>query len=995
MMTGDWAAAVSYSGLNETGTAEWLTDQFIIPDFSTGSPFDFDAYSVSNDPDNPVWKDPNQPSNPPYSSIQNDTGWSKIDNDKLEVTIYYEVVDLDPNNGSPISFADDYGSAYVKSERYVILQTYVFRNIQTTEDITDLEFYQVMHGHPADAYSDLAGSYNTVAISDNLENYVPYDSKHQTGNFRYDITLWNNTTGAHQDYMSFSSTVAPDEIGFDEFEYPSSEMRYDIENRTLNGRTSWENDDIAGAMMWYLPDLDPNESTSITLALMYGCGEPVENSLILTKTDDIDPNYVCGVDPSDPNNNEITYTIYYANPITNTSDPDYLGTVNDVVITDYLPNGTDPCDVTASGGGTYDIFTNTATWDISTLAPGEANSVTVTIEVISAEPAGEVVNTAILTSDVGWVKAVETTDICCFGGSIIYVDDTASGSNTGLNWNDAYNDLQAALARASECTTTEIWVASGIYMPDVINGNRNISFELVDDVEIYGGFNGTETLRSERDFLKNKTVLSGDIDPDGNNDTNKIVHADSTITSSAILDGFIITDGYDGIYCDSGDPTIKNCVIADNHDDGVYCTGSNMSISWSIIKENGGDGIECSGSGKNLTVNNNIIYYNGENGIYTFYSTATIKNSMIFYNGEDGTVYTVYYGVKLENPSDNPVIRNCTIADNRSEGIYYTGSNTPDISNSIIWHNNADNGYFQLSENCPVPTYSCITDPNDPEGEDPGADEPNEETGNISANPHFAYTYPNLSDYHLHPDSPCVDAGDPCDTYDGEKDIDGDVRVLNGVDYSPDNGRVDMGADEVACDDIYNSLDRNIDAIVDIGDIIILADAWLSDPCSGNWNPDCDLQPETGDGDVDYGDFVAFGSEWLWQPCWSSSGTGVWMMMGAGGGESMMTCGASAPVAFEPVATMSLEANDGYVVDEVANQLLETQRQFKMDQLTEARNQKAYYESPTPSEPSVEEQIEQIEELLDWLYEIKDETNEDTWLSLTTTLEEMLKDLQE
>jgi len=78
MMTGNWAAAVSYSGLNETGTAEWLTDQFIIPDFSTGSPFDFDAYSVSNDPDNPVWKDPNQPSNPPYSSIQNDTGWSKM-----------------------------------------------------------------------------------------------------------------------------------------------------------------------------------------------------------------------------------------------------------------------------------------------------------------------------------------------------------------------------------------------------------------------------------------------------------------------------------------------------------------------------------------------------------------------------------------------------------------------------------------------------------------------------------------------------------------------------------------------------------------------------------------------------------------------------------------------------------------------------------------------------------------------------------------------------
>lgn len=68
MMTGDLAAAVSYSGLNETGEAEWLTDQFVTPSFSTGSPFSFDApaneaYNTSNDPCNPVW-DFNQPSQP-------------------------------------------------------------------------------------------------------------------------------------------------------------------------------------------------------------------------------------------------------------------------------------------------------------------------------------------------------------------------------------------------------------------------------------------------------------------------------------------------------------------------------------------------------------------------------------------------------------------------------------------------------------------------------------------------------------------------------------------------------------------------------------------------------------------------------------------------------------------------------------------------------------------------------------------------------------------
>ena len=51
--------------------------------------------------------------------------------------------------------------------------------------------------------------------------------------------------------------------------------------------------------------------------------------------------------------------------------------------------------------------------------------------------------------------------------------------------------------------------------------------------------------------------------------------------------------------------------------------------------------------------------------------------------------------------------------------------------------------------------------------------------------------------------------------------------------------------------------------------------------------------------------------------------------------------------------------------------------------------------SETQPEPSVEEQIEQIKELLDWLYEIKDEVDEDTWLNLTASLEEMLKELQD
>jgi len=994
-LSGEWGAAIYYDGIDTNSKAMWLTDEFLYPDWPTYNDFIIDPSYTPR-----AWQDPN---NNPSPLV--DTGRSVIKNSKVQIQIDYEVVDLafgDPNNNtsrSPLAYykQDGMSSLYMPSDRYIFLQTHSITNKDlNNQTLTNIEFYQMLHSHGANQYGPVVNStYDSIAYDDPLENYTPYNPVHTVGNFRYDITQWNSNL--HQDWVGFSSTVEPNWIDSDVYEGHSDKppigTHINIENRTLNGVTEIYNNQVAGAMGWSLGSLDPNDTVSITIAYMWGRGEPVKESLILKKYDDID-DATCGIDPSDPNNNEITYTIYCSNPPV--GDPNYIGTVNDVVITDYLPNGTDPCDVTVSEGGTFDMFANTVTWNIGTLEPGDANSFTVTIKVLDGEPASEVVNTAILTSDVGWVKAVEATPVCCYGGSIIYVDDTASGSNTGLNWNDAYNDLQAALTRASECTTTEIWVASGIYMPDVINGSQTTSFDLMNDIEIYGGFNGTETSRSERDFPKNKTVLSGDIDPDGNSDTDKIVYADSTITSSTILDGFIITDGDDGIYCDSGNPTIKNCVIADNHDDGIYCTGSNISISWSIIKDNGGDGFECYGSGKTPTITNVKIRDNDDHGIYSQSSVPVIKNNWIVNNGAAGSGYGVY----LSSPSAEATVRNNTIAYNTDEGVYRNTSGTaPAICDCIIWQNNSDDNYVQVT-GC-FATYSCITDPNDVNGTATGAATP-DGNGNIYANPYFAYTDPNLSDYHLHPDSPCVDAGDPCDTYDGEKDIDGDDRVLNGVDYSPDNGRVDMGADEVACDDIYNSLDWNIDAIVDIEELIIIADAWLSDPCSDNWNPDCDLQPETGDGDVDFGDFAAFGSEWLWQPCWSSSGTGgVWMMMGAGGGESMMmemmsmmTCGASAPVAFEPAATMSLEANDAYVVDEVANQLLETQRQFEMDQLTEARNQKAYYESSSPSEPSAEEQIEQIKELLDWLYEVRDEIDEDTWLHLTATLEEMLKELE-
>jgi parallel beta helix pectate lyase-like protein/disaggregatase-related protein len=370
----------------------------------------------------------------------------------------------------------------------------------------------------------------------------------------------------------------------------------------------------------------------------------------------------------------------------------------------------------------------------------------------------------------------------------IYVDDDARGREDGTSWTSAYRFLQDALTEARLATDpVEIRVAQGTYRPDqglgFTPGNQGASFQLVDGVALKGGCAGLGSPDPDaRDIEYHRTVLSGDLeanDPPGDRvlpyppdptalDNSRCVVRGAYLTEATILDGFVITGGYQwgairprgpvggaGMHLQAASPVIINCRFVGNH------------------------------------------YWVGHGGALFCWdqSYPTLRHCIFVRNSARRG------GAVSSRDRSIPKITNCTFYANYADegGAIY---DVCKVTNCILWGNVP--GELDFSENAPYATYSAV------QGHWPGQ-------GNIDADPCFAapgyWADPNdlaaevdpndssavwiAGDYHLksqagHWDaasqswvlddvtSPCIDAGDPVSLIDDES--------------APNGARINMGA---------------------------------------------------------------------------------------------------------------------------------------------------------------------------------------------------------
>lgn len=230
-----------------------------------------------------------------------------------------------------------------------------------------------------------------------------------------------------------------------------------------------------------------------------------------------------------------------------------------------------------------------------------------------------------------------------------YRADVASAVETpdGRSWDGAFPSIQAALDAAYEAGGGEIWVRGGTY-----TGLEGTLLVMRQGVALYGGFAGGETVREQRDWVKNPTVLDGE-------DTRRCVEG----ASNAILDGFVVERGYayygGGMHNPACAPKVANCLFRNNRSSADGGAVDNY-LSEPLF-------VNCLFTGNSAA--------NSGGGMTNSQSDARLANCVFTGNaaGQGGAV---------NNHWSTPVLTNCILWDNEAaqDAEMRSYSSTPAVS---------------------------------------------------------------------------------------------------------------------------------------------------------------------------------------------------------------------------------------------------------------------------------------------------------------------------
>ncbi|MEP7321114.1 MAG: choice-of-anchor Q domain-containing protein, partial [Saprospiraceae bacterium] len=400
---------------------------------------------------------------------------------------------------------------------------------------------------------------------------------------------------------------------------------------------------------------------------------------------------------------------------------------------------------------------------------------------------------------------LEVVDCNLYSGKI-YVD--ANNLNTtkdGSSWSNAFASLQEALQIANSCPIDTILVAQGTYYPsdtavifdpcglpiDTIYPDRRVSFDIPDSIVILGGYEGILGDTNSRDVICNKTILSGEIQQDGDLSNNSY-HVVTTIQvdTATRIDGFYIMGGNadstvfpfnsgggwynDGSTGGASSPIIRNCIFTGNQADfggGIYNNAQDGLCDPLLIN--------CIFNNNTAVLDGGAMYNSGVNGFCNFKIINSIISGNIAENG--GGVYNSGPGGECA-----PRFINCVFNGNSATlfgGALYNNDGRPWLINSIIWNNSTA---YEVAGNGVTVVMNSITQSgstyldfggNKPDGTDP----------KFFYSPAAMDAPTSAGNFHVLSSSVAIDMGDNMSNS-TSFDLDGNLRIQNDT--------IDIGAYE-------------------------------------------------------------------------------------------------------------------------------------------------------------------------------------------------------